>query len=160
MPRGAYRRSSRARSGPKRRTQWENATLGATTLSTGVGATDLVSGWYTNVRAGLTLLRSIGEFFIRSSAGTATNWGMGIIQMDEESAAAGAFPEPRSDGERLWIVRETGNAFDVDEWVRYHWDVRGRRAFRRHNDRIYLLVENLGADLIYGFGMRNLYALP
>ena len=160
----ARRSSRRSSRGPRRRTQWENASLTAVTLGTGaLGVTDMTSGWYTNVRAGITLLRTLGSLSVRALIDQLPqDWAFGIIHLNEEEAAANAFPEPFSDTERLWVTRIQGVSINGLEYAIHGFDVKAKRLFRRHNDRLYAIMETggTGNSVSYAFGTRNLYALP
>ena len=167
--RRAGRRSFRG-SSPRRKVVWDKASIGVVSVAaTVLSATELTAGFRVGTRKGLTVLRCIGELYVRIAAAASdkdVSWQAGIVMMSNEASAAGAFPDPVTDGDVPWLWYKRGvetNGPDITGFYgRYEIDVKSKRAFRADDGELWFIMENgdVTEGIVFSFGIRTLYALP
>ena len=168
----ATRRQSRGRSrssGPRRRTIWEAAlTDPAVVAAGGQSVVDLTENFRVVAgsaeRAGVTILRMIGQIITRPSvAGANIEYAMGIAMVQEDAAQNNTFPDPTGDFgfPWLWFLRDLLYSAAI-EAIRIPIDVKSRRRFRGDDERCYLIIDNDDPmdAMEVTVGIRVLYALP
>ena len=155
-------RSRAAVRGPRRRTDWDTVLIDRATIGAGgQGVTDLMSGFMEGLRKGLTIIRSIGEIQIEAVTNS-FEISIALAYVPQEPAAAGVFPDPSSDASFpwMWWHRLAGDT-TAGEVLRVPIDVKSKRRFRDASDRLYMILDNDGANSVtYSFGIRMLYMLP
>ena len=120
-----------------------------------------------NIR-GATLTRMIFEMHLRSDAvAQENNVNWGILIMNADARAAGAFPDPDDESDRAgWIVR--GRLFsmqsdlsDYSQWTHRELDLRAQRIFRDEESELQLILKNNGSFVAeWAIYLRMLIRLP
>jgi len=162
---------------PKRRVLWRTVSLAAA-IQVGAGQTSSME--LLNVEssdmdefAGATLTRILLDLYIWTSSevlGGFVIWGAGIVPLERDTVAAGAFPDPLTD-EANWIYNQRGilqsslNAATAvnrpglaSQYI--HQDLHGQRKVGVRDTIIFLMENVAGApDLTYYVSTRTLYKL-
>jgi len=118
---------------------------------------------------GATITRMIIDIGMRNDSLAQLNtlhWG--IVIMNADARAAGAFPDPADETDRPdWLVRSRlqGNAdslSDSSQWNRIRMDLRAQRKFRSEEDELQLICKNSSAAFVNSWTMyiRTLVRLP
>ena len=110
------------------------------------------------------MIRMLGQISMRVAVGTTrAEYNVGIAIFGNEMAAGADYPEPRSDTDISWMWYESGLLESVssdDPFEKMYIDVKSRRRFPQADDELRLLFEATTSSVVFGLGLRVLYALP
>ena len=154
----------------RRPLQWYDTELEFATLAVG-GQTNLllynaVSLGARNIK-GATVTRMLLDFDLRSDSLAQLNrlrWG--IVMMNADARAAGAFPDPGDPSDRAgWLARGRMNNMmtsqDASQWTTRHHDLRSQRIFHTEEDELHLILDNNGGFILsFSAYIRLLVRLP
>ena len=118
---------------------------------------------------GATVTRMVIDLIFKSDAVAQLNqvhWG--IVLVNGDASAAGAFPDPGGDSDRAgWLVR--GNDYviqdslsDSSQWTRVKLDLRSQRVLRSEADGLELILQAAvtGFTVQWAAFIRTLMKLP
>jgi len=96
------------------------------------------------------------------------NLAWGIVVVNADARAAGAFPDPEDLGDRAgWLVRgdqlgKSANLSESSQWVITELDLRSQRILRSEQDELHLVVKNYAGatGLEWSAFIRVLMKLP
>ncbi len=163
------RRSFR-RSAPRRKTTWDQTTVGFT-MAAGVVQTVLDISHLTIatfVSSGGTILRMIGELKVETSGAAAdhVDLDVGVAVVTVDAFLAGAVPDPNGDATYDWYywnhldTHLPGNAAPAMNQGAMTWDIRTARRLRAEQ-RLVLIIDKSASTAILNLslGMRGLWTL-
>ena len=157
QPRSSYRARP-----ARRRSDWDYVLTDPATINAGAqGAVDLMTGFKTSDRKGMTLVRAIGSLSVRPvSTGSDTEFVAALAYIQAEGS--GLLPDPSTDAAFpwLWIQQSVVNTQGT-EYQHLVVDVKSRRRFRDANDSIWFIIDNDDStqNLVFRIGLRLLYLL-
>ena len=138
----------------RRGTEWFTTDRGFTAL--GSGSQDNVTLFNASLVGarfvkGTTITRMLIDFIVKNDAIAQTNilyWG--IVTMNADARAAGAFPDPLDVSDRAgWMVRgkiltNADSLSDSSQWARKTLDIRSQRILHTEEDELQLILESSG----------------
>jgi len=158
--------------GRRRQMQWFSVLVNPLSLASGAQVSSLVYSASTigaRFIKGATVTRQIIDLSLRSGSVAQENqlfWGVVVVNSD--AAAAGAFPEADDLSDRPgWMIRgrlenKQSDLSDSSQWTRKELDIRGQRKLDSEEDELRMIFDagTTGFTLEFSLFWRVLMKMP